>query len=263
VAQRGLDKAQLFKVINNSRCLSANGALAVSAASFLSGKLASESIAALFGAKLATETRLATSVPLPTELAGTSVRIKDSAGTEKVAPLFFVSPNQINWQLPAGLSNGVALVNVLRNGSSIATGTVQIAKTAPSIFTADASGTGYPAALVLRVRSNGAQSYEPVARFNTVLGRYEPLPIDLSNATEQVFLIIYGTGLRGRSALANVAARLGNATAEVLYVGAQGSLVGLDQANLRLPRSLLGSGEVDLSLVVDGEASNTVRVNIR
>jgi len=37
----------------------------------------------------------------------------------------------------------------------------------------------------------------------------------------------------------------------------------MDQANLRIPRSLVGRGEVDLVLTVDGKAANTVRVNIK
>ena len=263
IAPRGVNQTQYFKVINNSRCLNANGALTVSAASFLGVKVAGESIAALFGANLAGETRVAASVPLPTELAGTSVRVKDSAGTERAAPLFFISANQINWQLPTGLSNGVALVSVVRSGNVVATGTIQITSAAPGIFAADASGSGYPAAQVLRVRSNGTQVFEPVAQFNATLRRFVPVPIDLSNATDQVFLILYGTGIRGCNALTNVSARLGNVEAEVLYAGAQGNFVGLDQVNLRLPRSLSGSGEVDLSLTVDGKGSNVVKISIK
>jgi uncharacterized protein (TIGR03437 family) len=45
--------------------------------------------------------------------------------------------------------------------------------------------------------------------------------------------------------------------------GAQGSLVGLDQINVLIPRSLIGRGEVDVMLTVDGKAANTVRVAIK
>jgi hypothetical protein len=53
------------------------------------------------------------------------------------------------------------------------------------------------------------------------------VPIDLGPATDQVFLILYGTGLR-------------------------------HQSNVRLPRSLAGRGEVDVVMMVDGKAANTV-----
>jgi len=49
----------------------------------------------------------------------------------------------------------------------------------------------------------------------------------------------------------------------VSYAGAQGSLVGLDQVNVKLPRALNGRGEVDLVLTVDGKTANTVRVRIK
>jgi uncharacterized protein (TIGR03437 family) len=42
----------------------------------------------------------AASTPLPTELAG--VRVRDALGVERLAPLFFVSPSQINYLMPAG-----------------------------------------------------------------------------------------------------------------------------------------------------------------
>ena len=45
---------------------------------------------------------------------------------------------------------------------------------------------------------------------------------------------------------------------------AQPQFVGLDQANLGpLPRSLIGRGEVDIILTVDGKTANAVTVNIQ
>ncbi len=58
-------------------------------------------------------------------------------------------------------------------------------------------------------------------------------------------------------------ATLGGLNAEVLYAGAQGSLAGLDQINVRLPRSLAGRGDVDVALTVDGKAANVVQVNFK
>lgn len=50
---------------------------------------------------------------------------------------------------------------------------------------------------------------------------------------------------------------------ELLYAGPQGGFVGLDQLNLRLPGALIGRGEVDLVLTVDGKTANTTRIVIR
>ncbi len=58
-------------------------------------------------------------------------------------------------------------------------------------------------------------------------------------------------------------ARIGNQEVEVLYAGPQGGFAGLDQVNLRIPRSLIGVGETNLVLTVDGKVVNTVRINIK
>jgi uncharacterized protein (TIGR03437 family) len=53
------------------------------------------------------------------------------------------------------------------------------------------------------------------------------------------------------------------ADAEVLFAGAQGEFVGLDQCNVRLATSLAGSGEISIALTVDGKISNPVKVRIK
>ncbi len=118
-------------------------------------------------------------------------------------------------------------------------------------------------ATVLRVKADGSQIYESIAQFNAVTSRFELLPIDLGAETDQLFLIAFGTGFRNRSALAAATATIGGANAEVAFAGAQGNLVGVDQANIRIPRSLAGRGNVDVVLRVDGKTANTVTLNVR
>lgn len=134
---------------------------------------------------------------------------------------------------------------------------------AAGIFAADATGRGFPAALLLRVKGDGAQSFEPVARFDSQQNRFVAVPIDFGAANDQVFLVLFGTGLRYRQTLSSVTSTIGGVDAETLFAGAQGGLVGLDQVNIRLPRSLTGRGEVDAVLTVAGKAANTVRVTFK
>jgi uncharacterized protein (TIGR03437 family) len=261
------DNGAIFALPNTTRCLPPNGIVAASAASYASSQLAGDSIAALFGADLTAETKAATGLPLPTTLSGLSVIVKDSANAERPAPLFFASPGQINFQVPPGAAAGVALIELIKGGGAIATSTARIAPVLPGLFSADATGAGYPAATVLRIKADGAQLYEPVVDFSASLNRYVARPVDLGpdlgNASDQVFLILFGTGVRNRSALSAVAAQVGGAGVDALYAGAQGGFVGLDQVNLRLPRSLAGRGEINVSLVIDGKASNVVRISIK
>ncbi|MBI3684220.1 MAG: prolyl oligopeptidase family serine peptidase [Acidobacteria bacterium] len=235
----------------------------VSAASFHGSPLAQESIVSAFGTNLATSTLAASTVPLPTSLGGTAVKVRDSAGIERLAPLFAVSPGQVNYQMPLGTAAGTATIAVTGGDGTVSTGTAQVAVVAPGLFAANANGQGVPAAAVLRVRADGSQSSEPVAQFDAAQNRFVAVPIDLGPESDQVFLILFATGIRYRSSLSAVGAQIGGVDAPVLFAGAQGSFVGLDQVNVRLPRSLLGRGAVDVRLFVDGQPSNTVQISIR
>ena len=238
-------------------------ATTVSAASY-STTLAPESIAALFGVNLATSTKAANTTPLPTALDGTTVKVKDSAGVERAAPLFFVSPTQINYQIPAGTSAGTATVSISVNNTLSASGSVIIASVAPGLFTADASGQGYPAAVVYRYRNNALISVEAVARFDTAQNKFVAVPVDLGPDTDTLFLILFGTGIRNRSNLSNVAATIGGAAAEAAFASAQGDLIGVDQLNLRISRTLVtASGDVNVVVSVDGKAANTAKLSFK
>lgn len=243
--------------------MATNSASHVSAASYRGQTIAPEAIIAAFGSNLATTTVSATTVPLPTTLAGTSVKVRDAFGTERLAPLFFVSPTQVNYLVPAGTTSGAASIVIAGSNGQASQTAVQIASVAPGLFTADASGRGLAAAYVLRIKADGSQSSEPVAQFDSSQNRFVARPIDLGAATDQVFLIMFGNGLRYRSSLAAVSAQVGGTGVTVSYAGAQGDFVGLDQVNLLLPKSLAGRGEVDVVLTVEGQAANTVRVSIK
>lgn len=225
--------------------------------------LAGESLVAAFGSNLAATTDAASGLPLPTTLAGTTVTIKDQAGIERLAPLFFVSPAQINYQVPPGTPAGNATVIVTNSEHRFSFAGVAIVLVQPGVFAANATGQGVAAATALRIKADGAQSLEPVARLDPASKRFVAAPIDLGAETDQVFLALFGTGWRRRSSEAAVRVGVGGVNAPVTYAGAQGDLVGLDQINVRLPRSLAGRGEVDVVVTVDGQTANTVKVSIK
>ncbi len=235
----------------------------VSAASYKSEALAADAIVAAFGANLATRQQAAASVPLPTTLGGTTVSVRDGAGNARNAPLFFTSPTQVNYLVPAGTAPGQATITVTSSDQTVSIGKVNIAAIAPGLFAANANGQGVPAAVALRVKADGTQISEPVARFDASQNRFVAVPLDVSNPQEQVFLVLFGTGFRNRRDLTAVSVRIGGLDGAVNFAGAQGGLVGLDQLNVLVPRALSGRGEVELVLSVDGVAANAVRVSIR
>ena len=235
----------------------------VSAASFMDGALAPESIAAAFGQNLATSDRPANSTPLPTLLNGTTVRARDASAVERLAPLFFVAPAQVNFEIPPSTATGAATITITSGDGSVSTGVVRIASVAPGLFSANSNGRDVASAVALRIKANGEQTFEPVARFDQAANKFVPVPIDLGPETDRVFLVAFGTGTRFRSSLAASSATIGGANAEVLYVGPAGGFVGLDQINIRLSRSLAGIGDVEVKLTVDGKTSNTVMINVK
>lgn len=229
----------------------------VSAASF-AAPLAAEAIVAAFGQGMSVNTIVANSLPLPTTLDGTSVLVNGTA-----APLFFVSAGQINYLVPATTVTGTANVSVMRSGVEVGKGTFPVEAVAPGLFSANASGQGVAAAIVLRVK-DGQQIFEPVSQFNQATLMFEPIPIDLGADTEQVYLLVFGTGFRGRSSLMNVPVTLGGEPLPVLYAGPSPDFVGLDQANLGpIPRTLMMRGVVDLIMTVDTKPANVVTLSIK
>ena len=250
----------VYRIVNPNA--TATAATSVSAANFRS-PLARESISAVFGTDLAVVTQPNGGGTLPTNLGGTQINVTDSAGTSRAASLFFVSPTQANYLIPAGTAAGTATVTIINWNGALSRGTVQINPVAPGLFTANSSGRGVPAAVAERILANGSRSTVPVAAFDQTQNQFVPVPIDLGTAADQVFLAAFGTGFRFRSALTAVTATIGGTPAEVSFAGAQGDFVGLDQANIRIPFSLAGRGEVDVVLTVDGAQANTVRINIK
>lgn len=233
-----------------------------SAASFKRDALAGESIASLFGTALTTTTQTAIGTPLPITLAGVSLKVYDSAGGERPAPLFSVSPTQINYQVPIGTTPGAALITLIKADGTAPSGATQIAPVAPALFAANANGQGVAAGVVLRVRNN-IRAFEPLASFDAAQNRFIAVPIDLGSPDDEVFLVLFGTGIRGLSSQVEATIKIGGLDLRVLYAGAQDELIGLDQINVKLPRELNDRGEVEIEFGADGQTTNIVSANIK
>jgi uncharacterized protein (TIGR03437 family) len=87
-----------------------------------------------FGENSASYTDLPNPVPLPTSLADTQVLVNGNP-----APIFSVSPSQINFQLPMSTSTGLSLIEVLRQstGQTLASFPVNVSQMSPGLFYSD------------------------------------------------------------------------------------------------------------------------------
>ena len=203
---------------------------AVSAASFLAAPLASSSAGTVFG----------------NNFASASVSITDRAGVLRPAIVIGSTATQVNFILPPQLAPGPATIIVSSQSGTAVMALTTIAPVSPAVFQAD-SGTATVAANIIRVSASGAQSIEPIAS-----------GISFGATADQIFLAIYGSGIRGASM---VTATLRGHDVPVLYAGPQG-IAGLDQVNIGpLPRSLAGRGRVTILLTADGLTANAVQAN--
>lgn len=226
----------------------------VSAATFLPGPLAPNSIASAFGIHLANETAGAPGPGLPTELRGTNVAVRDSTGTTRNAPLFFVSPDQVNFLVPPETANGSATYTVTVAGSKSVSGPAEITSVAPSFFSV---GNSIAAGYAIQVGPGNVQTTAVIV--SQPGGVYTPLPID--NSSGDVYLILFGTGFDA-SSTADVSVKIQGIEAPVAYAGPQGSFAGLDQVNILLPAALSHSGLVSVVPAINGTAANTVYISI-
>jgi uncharacterized protein (TIGR03437 family) len=237
----------------------------VPGASFLRyAPVAPASMVSAFGSDLAPRLEAASAIPLPTSLAGTELRVRDSAGVERLAPLLAVSPGQVNYLLPEGSAPGPAAVTVTNSGRAAGSGIVQVDPVAPGIFTANANGSGAAAAVAVRTAADGSQTQQFVFDCSAGAGRCVPSPIDLGRPGDQVVLLLFGTGIRGRSALDAVKMEpFLEQFFEVLYAGPQSEYPGLDQVNLRLKATPAIPGDLPLQLFIDGRATNEVTLRFQ
>lgn len=234
------------------------GVVNVSAAGGRTDLFAPDAIVSAFGSGLASISLGASTNPPLTTLGGATVTVTDSAGTSLPAELLYVSSGQINYIVPDGLAAGAATV-AFNSGSSTQTQKIQLGSVAPGMFTFNAAGL--VAGSVLRVSGDGAQTPENFYQVDGS-GAVVPVPINLGPDTDQVFLILYGTGFRA-AGTANTTMTIGGQNAQVSFAGDQGAFAGLDQVNVLLPRSLAGKGSVNIVLTASGQTANTVNISVQ
>ncbi len=219
--------------------------------------IAPEMLATAYGTDLASSTPGATTLPLPTTDMGTSIWITDSAGNVWATPLLYVSPGQVNFEVPASVALGTAEVDIASGDGTVSSENVQVNAIAPGVFALDAAGLA--AANVLTV-SGGTQTYSNVYTVSSS-GTLAPDPVNLGGSGDQVYLIVYGTGFQA-AGTSGVTVNIDGVNANVSYAGPQGIFAGLDQANVLIPASLAGKGNVTIQLTANGVAANPVNVTI-
>ncbi|MBS1859160.1 MAG: hypothetical protein JST11_27550 [Acidobacteria bacterium] len=234
----------------------------VSAANPTGGSaLAQRSIASLYGTNLASGVASADAgPPLPSTLADTTLTLAGNS-----VPLFFVSPGQINFQVPL-VSTSSTVVSVpltIAQGARSTTITVQLRPYAPALFTANAQGTGQASTVIAGTATLAAPADQfPGAR----------------PARPGEYLSIYCTGLGDVSnrptlgaaspssplaaTLAQPAVTIGGVNAPVSFSGLAPGFVGLYQINARVPDGVAPGAALPLIVTIGGVQSNTATIAV-
>jgi uncharacterized protein (TIGR03437 family) len=226
----------------------------VSAASGAS-PVAPGSIVSIYGTNLASSTAGATSQPLPTSLADVEVKITDSAGVTANLPLFYVSPNQINAEIPSTAQSGQAQMTITTPSGPVS-GPLTIAMVAPGLFSANATGKDVAVAQLVVANSDGPQTQNNI--FQCGAGTISCVPLGLNLTAGPAALVLWGTGVRNVTDISKVTVQVGNLTLPVTYAGPAPGFTGLDQINVLLPASLAGTGIANISVSADGTVSNVL-----
>ncbi|MGH9674118.1 MAG: IPT/TIG domain-containing protein, partial [Bryobacteraceae bacterium] len=208
--------------------------------------LAPGGLVSIFGRRLAVSEAQANRLPLPVDLAGTSVTLNG-----RKLPLFYVSSSQINAQLPYDVTGPVKLQVTTINGSVDVP--AEIAAVAPAIFVFNGSAGLVPAIThsngVLVSAAAPARPGEILTVYMTGLGKVSGEVLEGQPAPTGVATL-----------LANpVEVRVGAATMTPLFAGLAPGYAGLYQVNFRVPPA---AGVQPLEIAVDGVPSNAVTLPV-
>jgi uncharacterized protein (TIGR03437 family) len=227
----------------------------INAASFaINSGVSPGSIAAVFGNFSVNTLMQASTEPLPTSLSGIDVTYSIGA----TSPLFFVSPYQVNMQVPwelAGQTQGQVSFTV--SGEQSAPQPVAITQYAPGIFTLNGQGTGQGA--ILNYPSyQVSDSSTPAVAGTTVLIIY---CTGLGPVSNQPASGAAPAGLSETSTIPTVT--VGGVPAPVLFSGLAPSFVGVYQINAQLPAGVPSGSAVPVVISIGGATSNTATIAVQ
>jgi uncharacterized protein (TIGR03437 family) len=194
---------------------------------------------AVYGSSLAPAQLIAGIQPLPLTMSGVSATVNGIA-----APLWFVSPSQINLQIPYETTAGPAVLGV-NNSGQIASYLFDVAPTAPGIFAFNGSLVPF---------ATGAQGQTIVA-FITGDGDVTPSLATGATASSSATLAQLP---KSRQALSLT---VGGEKAAVVFNGIVPGLIGVTQVNFTIPGDAK-TGVQPVVVTVGGVSSAPVNVTV-
>jgi len=211
-----------------------------------SAKLSPGMLASLYGSYLTTQTASG-AVPLPYSLGGVAVTVNGLS-----APILYVSPTQINFQVPWETQTGTASVIVSFAGGASNPLSVPVVAAAPGLFVSGTSAVAqnYPD-YSLNASSN------PIAQGGVLIAYLTGIGSVLPSITDGIAT----PSTTPYNSAATCAATIGGQPATVLFSGLTPNFVGLAQVNIQVPSGVTGASQ--LSVTCNGQNSNSATIYVK
>lgn len=227
------------------------GLAAISAAHFLNRRISPGMVAALYplGIRYGDDTVVASAYPLPTDLSDVQVLVDETP-----APLYFVSPGQINFYVPMRLEPGGRTTVIVQRKSTnqiLASGVLDIGTATPALFTTTQNGRGQVAALnednSINTNTNGVARGQVIQLFATGQGKVPGAPADGEPPSGAISTPRKPRVIIGSTEVSQEA---------IEYSGLAPGLVGVWQINVRVPMAVPPSSATQVVVLADGIPSN-------
>ena len=207
-------------------------------------------LASIYGTNLAASTTKPGVVPVSTYLGGVQVSVGG-----RYAPIMFISPKQINFQVPfeTPVSSGVPVI-VTRDGVASSPVNVTVADYAPAVFVygnaPDPIAVHANGSLI--TAANPAAAGEVIVVYGTGVGKLSPFEPETGDSPI----------ITARATLTPTVT-VGGSNAPVLFAGLTSGFVGLAQFNIQLPNPLPGGGSLPLVISFGSASSQPVNIAVR
>jgi uncharacterized protein (TIGR03437 family) len=212
---------------------------AVTNAASFGAAYAPGALVSVFGSQLAQSAQTAGSVPLPLSMASSTITVNGV-----VAPLLYVSPGQINFQIPYTTSAGNAAITI-NNDGQVTSQTISVSLVAPGIFNQNG-------ALVPNASAAAGQS---ISLYMTGAGAVAPAVSTGGAPSSQAQPAALPRPLQ------TVAVTVAGVSAPIQFAGNAPGLVGVIQVNFQIPSGVpVGLQPVIVS--IGGVASAPVTLQI-
>jgi len=209
------------------------------------------SIIVIFGQSLAPDQEVGRVNPLSQTIAGVTVTVSD-----RILPLLYVSPDQINAQIPSDLPAGDYTLQVHSPGQPDVSATFSVVRNAPGLFTTSINGQTYAMAYHADgtpvTNDSPATAGETLSLFGTGFGPYNGVLVDGFFPPDPPPALTD-----------SVTISAGDQNPALVWAGAAPGFSGIALVTFTVPGGMPTGTAVPLTVTINGNTSNTVSLPLQ